>query len=468
MESMSSQRASGKFRLSRLGPPCWLAAAAWLGAPAHAQTDAPETAPPQPAPSASVSAQASTAEPEAAAAAATELDSPAAATEPEAPALSDTEASKNFLSSTEQQFGHNSLQTAEAYTGLGDVQRQAGDHEAAAESYLAAVEIYRAIDGPFTGLALAPLTSLGDNYREAGEYPSAVSAYGEARTVSRRVYGLLNERQLPLLDRLSDTLLSMNQQAEAEAQQVEALRLVQRTSPPESPEALAGIYKYAEWLADRFEFQRARDQYATALRTIRDYYGKDDVRQVDALVGIGNTFRNQRIPESQGLNALQDALALLVAQPERDNLAIAKVLRDLADWQVAFNKIDYDGAEYVRSWELLGDVPGGDALRREWFTGPNYVLREPISLRDLSEEPDAPMGHVLATFDLSKDGQTSNVTLLESDPPGLKDEAVLRHIRRSRFRPQMVNGEVVESTGLALRFNFRYQPESVSDANKEG
>jgi Gram-negative bacterial TonB protein C-terminal/Tetratricopeptide repeat len=448
MESMSSHRASGRFRLSRLGPPYWLAAAGLFGAPIYGQTDVAQAPPPEaPSPSASAPAPATT--------------------ETQASAVSDTEASKAFLANTEQEFGHKSMQTAEAYTGLGDVQREADEHEAAAESYLAAIEIYRAIDGPFTALALAPLTSLGDNYREAGEYASAVSAYGEARTVSRRVYGLLNERQLRLLDSLSDTLLSMNQQAEAEAQQMEALRIVQRTSPPESPEALTAVYKYAAWLADRYEFQRARDQYATALRTIREHYGKDDVRQVEALVGIGNTFRNQRIPESQGLNALQDALALLVAQPERDNLSVAKVLRDLADWQVAFNKIDYDGAEYRRTWELLGDVPGGEALRKEWFTGPNYVLREPISLRDVSQEPDAPMGHVLATFDLSKDGQTSNVTLIESDPPGLKDEAVLRHIRRSRFRPQMADGEVVEAKGLALKFNFRYVPESVSGATKD-
>ena len=47
----------------------------------------------------------------------------------------------------------------------------------AAENYLAAVEVYRAVDGPFTPLAIAPLTSLGDNYHEADDDVNAVAAY---------------------------------------------------------------------------------------------------------------------------------------------------------------------------------------------------------------------------------------------------------------------------------------------------
>jgi len=439
-----------------------------LISPVHGQTDPAQ-------PSTAESAAGTSAEPAAApeAIGAEQLDPTAAdgqlepsngdaPLEPAAPALSATEASQAYLAETEQQYGRNSLPTAEAFTGLAEAQRAAGNRDAAAEGYLAAIEIYRAVEGPFTGLALAPLTSLADNYVEAGKYAEAASAYGEARVVSRRAYGLLNEDQIPLLDRLSETLLNMNEPAEAEAQQVEALRIVERNWPPESPQALAAIYKYADWLADRYEYQRARDQYSRALRTVRDVYGKEDARQVEALLGIGNSFREQRIPESQGYGALEDALALLEAAPERDPLKLATVLRDLGDWQVAFGKVGYDGAEYRRAWQLLGEVADGDALRRQWFSGPSFVLREPLSVRDVSADPDAPEGYVLSTFDLSTNGETYNVAVADSEPVGLKDEAVLRNVRRSRFRPQMANGEIVEGRRLALRFTFRYEPESVA------
>jgi tetratricopeptide (TPR) repeat protein len=144
-----------------------------------------------------------------------------------------------------EEFGRKSLPVAEAYVDLADAQRRAREYEKAAESYLAAVEAYRSIDGPFTPLAIAPLTNLGDNYHEAEDDVNAVAAYSEARTVSRRAYGLHNEDQIALLDRMSRSLLDLNQVTEAEAQQVEALRLVQRAHPADSDAVLEAIYKYA-------------------------------------------------------------------------------------------------------------------------------------------------------------------------------------------------------------------------------
>ncbi|RPI63334.1 MAG: TonB family protein, partial [Lysobacterales bacterium] len=355
-----------------------------------------------------------------------------------------------------------SLQVAEAYVDLADAQRQAKEYELAAENYLAAVEVYRSIDGPFTPLAIPPLTSLGDNYHEADDHVNAVASYTEARTVSRRVYGLHNEEQIELLDRMSRSLLDLNQLTEAEEQQVEALRLIQRSHPADSDAVLEALYKYAEWLGERLLFQLQRDQYSRALRIIRQTHGDRDVRQVKPMLGIGNAFREERNPAGPGLSALQDALALLLEQPERDAVAIATALRDLGDWAVAFGKTGYDGMEYQRAWELLGSAPNGEQLRREWFTGANYVLYEPISPRDLSTAPDAASGHVTVSFDIDVAGNSTNVMLVESTPVGLKDEAVLRHIRRSRFRPLMAEGQFVPGRNLAIQVNFRYLQEAVA------
>jgi TonB family protein len=368
---------------------------------------------------------------------------------------------------TEQEFGRNSTQTAQAYTQFAQAQHRAGEYELAAESFLQSIEIYREIDGTFSPLIIAPLTSLGDSYHEGGDHLSAVSAYSEARTVNRRAYGLLNEDQIPLLDRMTQSLLGLNELLEADLQQLEALRLVERNWPPESEEALAAIYKYAGWLRDSGRYQEEREQYARALRIIRERFGKADPQQVRPLVGIGNSFRNQRIPEGQGVGALRDALALLLAQEDPNRLAIAEVLRDLGDWEVAFNKVGYDGAEYRRAWQVLGNVDNGESLRDSWFNGPAYVLREPISQRGLSQEQDALPGHVLVKFDLDATGRSANVTVVESDPPGLKDESVLRHIRRSRFRPQMANGELVPGEELALQFNYRYTPDENPEQDEE-
>jgi TonB family protein len=191
---------------------------------------------------------------------------------------------------------------------------------------------------------------------------------------------------------------------------------------------------------------------------IRQVYGDDNVRQVRPLLGIGNTYREERNPASMGISALEDALKLLQAQPNRDPVATAMALRDIGDWSVAFGKTGYSGTEYQQAWQVLGSAPNGDELRRQWFTGANYVLYEPISSRGLSTDPDALSGHVTVSFDVDRAGNTDNVALVESEPLGLKDEAVLRHIRRSRFRPVLDNGAVVVGKSLAIQVKFRYLP----------
>ncbi len=374
-------------------------------------------------------------------------------------------ANERFVASTITDFGRNSLQTAEAYVGLADAHRNAADYERAAESYLSAVEVYRAVDGPFTPLVIAPLTDLGDNYREANDNVNAVASYGEARTVSRRVYGLHNADQIVLLDRMSESLLDLDELVEAEAQQVEALRLIQRANAPESDVVLSGIYRYAAWLGERGMYQLERDQYMRAQRTIRQHYGENDPRLVTPLLGVGNTYRRERNPAGAGVTALEDALELLREQPVRDALGLAMAMRDIGDWNTAFGKMGYAGMEYQRSWELLGTLPNGAELRTRWYGGANYVLYEPISQRGVSTDRAAVPGHVLVRFDIDTAGNPNNVTILESDPAGFKDEAVLRHVRRSRFRPWVVEGTVAPGPGLAIRVDFRYLPDAIAAAN---
>jgi TonB family protein len=137
---------------------------------------------------------------------------------------------------------------------------------------------------------------------------------------------------------------------------------------------------------------------------------------------------------------------------------LADVRREIGDWDVAFARIGTQGAEYMRSWSSLGAVPNGEQLRKSWYGGIESVLSAPLSPRSLTNDPEAPRGHVLVRFDIDATGRSQNVTVVSSDPVGLKDEAVARHIRESRFRPNIVDGRLVTTRGRALDVVFRYVP----------
>jgi TonB family protein len=363
---------------------------------------------------------------------------------------------------TETEFGRRSRETADALTELAGVQRLAGQHNDAELNFLEAVETYRDIEGPYSALLVEPLVGLGDNYRGAGQHQNAVSAYNEARTVSRRAYGLLSERQIPIMDRMTAALLSMNLYTEAGEQQLAALELVERSHPPGSPEALEALYKYARHLRDVGRFREEREQYTRAIRIISSRTGERDHPDiVRPLREIGNSFRTQRIAEGQGASALNRALDILESQPDADPLTMAETLRDMGDWHVAFSRVGADGEEYRRAWQLLGRVENGEELRRDWFTGPEYALREPVSQRGLSNDPASVQGHVLVQFDVDEAGRPHDVRVLSAEPPGLKEEAVAQSVRRSRFRPQMRDGEIVRGERLALQFVYRYLPDDL-------
>jgi len=365
---------------------------------------------------------------------------------------------------TEAEFGPTSLEAANAYATVAAVQSSLGDYATAEETYLHALGIYRETAGQFSEELIEPLLGLGDNYQSSGEYSNALSAYAEARTVSRRVYGLQNEGQIEMLDRLTDTYGRLDQATEAHAQQVEALQLVARNHEPSSPETLEAVYKYSLWLRKAHRYTEEREQYFRVERIIIDSYGEDSVMLVRPLRERAISFRVQGSAAPHGIGALRDALAILEAQPNSDPLMLAEVLRDIGDWDVAFGRIGTDGAEYMRSWRLLASVPNGEELREGWYSGADAVLNAPLSPRSLTNDPDAPRGRVLVRFDIDAFGRTQNVIVISSDPPGLKDEAVARHIRESRFRPNIVDGQVASTRGHALDIVFRYVPDEPANA----
>lgn len=361
---------------------------------------------------------------------------------------------------TEEESGV-SIELGVALSNLAILQRSLELYEPSELNFVRAVDVIREADGTYSEAVISPLVGLGMNYQARGDYFEAETTYEEARTVSRRVHGLLNEQQIDILDHLASTMLDMQRYAEADELQLTSLHLMERIHGRDTPGVLPAIYKYARWLRSGYRFQEERGQYVRAMDIIRNYEGDTSQSMVTPLRETGISYRTQKLPEGRGVSALRRALEIAEDQPTLDSRLIAETLVDIGDWNIAFSKVGATGEEYRRAWQLLGELADGDALREEWFNDPVYVLRENPSSRGIGSpnDPGALPGHVLVTFDVTEFGKTTNVTVVESVPPGLKDDSTARAIARSRFRPRMVDGELVRAQGLARNFTFHYLPE---------
>ena len=76
-------------------------------------------------------------------------------------------------------------------------------------------------------------------------------------------------------------------------------------------------------------------------------------------------------------------------------------------------------------------------------------------------------GRVVAEYTVTARGETSNVKIIESDPPfdGMED-AIRREMRYLTRRPRMENGITVASHELVYTHEFFYRPSDLPQAEE--
>jgi hypothetical protein len=77
-------------------------------------------------------------------------------------------------------------------------------------------------------------------------------------------------------------------------------------------------------------------------------------------------------------------------------------------------------------------------------------------------------GIVVAGLTVDANGDARNPVIVESDPPGLLDEQVIRAVKDMVFRPRLVDGEAVSSESVQFRHEFLYEPRRAAAEDSAG
>ena len=64
-------------------------------------------------------------------------------------------------------------------------------------------------------------------------------------------------------------------------------------------------------------------------------------------------------------------------------------------------------------------------------------------------------GYVKVAYDVNADGTVSNARIVESDPPGVFDEAALKAVRTWRFKAAVDRGKLVPAKDRVSRVHFK-------------
>ncbi len=364
---------------------------------------------------------------------------------------------------TRRLHGDDSLELVTPLTNLGTAQLEHGDLLAAEASYRQAVAIVERRDGVVSPRLVNPLVGLGATYARGGLYPQAIEAYQHALHANHASEGFFNLGQIRIRDGLSEGFLGLGQLARANAQQRIQVTINRRHAPGDRAAQAQALQKLGRWYNRTGQYQESRAAFQESRRIIHDSSGDSDPALVDSYLGEALSYGNEgAIPAAAAV--LKRGLDLVDSQPTVDHRKRAQVLVALGDLYGAARQPRAARQRYVDAWsELSGD----DTLledRDRYFAQPlrigGPVLPDAVDAdgRALvsTKRGAGSEGVVVAALTVTADGRAADARIIESTPPGLMDQQMLRMLDAAAFRPAMEDGVPVDRADVQLRHAFRY------------
>lgn len=385
-----------------------------------------------------------------------------------------------LVSMTEEQYGGADRGLVNPLSNLGTTQYRLQQLKAAEATFLRAVKIVEASGGDTDRALLRPLHGLGATYFASRQYEDASLILKRALDLSRNLDGLFNLEQMPILDPLIESLVALDRYDEAERAYDYSIRVAETAYGKADTHVLKALERAAHWQERMGRYTTARILYARALQIAERAEGSGSIRTVGPLEGIARTYRLQYVNDgdsgatqaklvdafeaasdlnsgdtnSQELNPDGERAILLAfksidkAQPV-DHMRRGTALVELGDWYMSAGELPKGLQAYRRAWRDLEQ--GGSTA--ELAAPRQLAYRSPLSsvTRFKGDRDNMEEHYVEATFTVTNDARTTNVTVSDTDATESQQKVVLAAVRRAHYAPRFENGEPADTQGVKLK-----------------
>jgi len=371
-----------------------------------------------------------------------------------------------------------------ALMNLAVTQRHAGDYVGAESSLLRVIELIEA-SGRRTSPRLARAHALlAGTYYDARRYDLAVESFERAVALNRRAEGLFNESQLPMLEKYVHALTELGRYEDALVAQRYALRVVGKRHGERSLQFARQLEALGRWYsqvgayeASRMILRRVEDLIEslpdaslaervgplTALaENARRWLSDPQLRDASADEARRAIFGDPTLPTplglspstiaSEGLRALEHAVKIIEEAQDAPPALAAAVRAQLGDWHQARGDADLALQSYRVAWQLAGTAADDGALRQSLFGAPLLLYYiAPDSWNRYAQRPpdEVTLRHVELELTVGTDGKARDPQPpTDADPDDRAVEQTLRAAGTARYRPRLVEGEPVETTGV--------------------
>jgi tetratricopeptide (TPR) repeat protein len=389
------------------------------------------------------------------------------------------------------------LRLADVLAMLGDAQLAKGNYVEAEKAFAEALELVEQHSTPTSPNLLTPLRGLGYTLAAAGNHDQAVPLLERALLITHRSHGLFDIGQQGILRQLAVSLTRSGRIVEASKHMSYLLRVGQRAFGSNDPRLIPFLNIVADWHSDIGNFGTSRQLYVTALKISEQKLGANHLSAVEPLRGLARTFTQELhyatfglLPQPErpsmvtdfnresarpikprhlsddGRKALQRAIDILEANPERPAGALANALIQMGDWHQIRQETEKARAFYQRAWLVDETETSGRARlsfpEQLYYPMPSSAVRARYLRPDESDER-----FVQIEFTVTSEGTVKDARVVETNASQRQASDALEAIRDSLYRPKFVEGAPVETTALTYREVFRTRKKSGDRSDEE-
>ena len=309
----------------------------------------------------------------------------------------------------------------------------------------------------------------------------ALGRIEEAEDIPNRLLQLVRsqcqnciEQELFLLDELFELKSNRGEVIDADRLKRQKLQVHEQAYGEDGEELLPTLEELGQYFAYRavtsaqFEdpamryqqealFRESLDLYDRAIKIIEDHYGPNDLRLVNSLQGIAQARLMQRA-NSKSEQALERALFIIESNPTTNLPDRVEAIIRMGDLYIRTSD-DRAGETYLRAWNLMEENPDYDWLKRQAFGAPTRLYPREQRIAYIDRRPKNVNADeelfIVAEYMVRTDGKVRDVKLLDNNVPSTQRRRLRTQLSAARFRPRIVNGELVNTENLILRQSFR-------------
>jgi tetratricopeptide (TPR) repeat protein len=362
------------------------------------------------------------------------------------------------------------------------------DYAAAREYYSRAIRSAEVEYGAADIALLEPLIGLADTLRATQQFDAAIEPLTRAVGILRRDTGLYDERQYLLLMQLTDLHSLLGDATAATSSLAYMERVSESTHGRHSLQHALALTNIAAWHCRLGRFDSGRERYRRSIQRLQGLADADAL--IEALLGFAGccldelaaegiatapqSLQNYRGPivrthrmsvdspsfqlrvlkvlGADGDQALRRAAQLAETKALAPERRVAVLLR-VGDWFQAKDRSRTARRYYTSAQTWAQRAVGAE----DPFAAPVQVLYPvpPLALRSRgAHDSTAAERFIELEFTVRADGHVDNERVVMRAPGKSAADETMQALQVARFRPRMVNGQALDTTGVRFRQPF--------------